>query len=133
MLILFRHNAKKYAYDTASGALVTLTALGRRMLEALTPPMGSVCPTALRYELAKYDSADVEETYAMLYEKAANGVIFAPENGVLRTPDTEDIDTARAALTAAAEQLQAPVSVTGAHAEIAQEILAPKGLFSDKF
>lgn len=130
MLILFRHNAKKYAYDTASGALIPLTALAKRMLEAIEPPLGAVCPTALRYELAKYDSADVEETYAELYDKAANGVIFAPENGVLVTPDT-DADTAREALLAAAEALTAPVSVTGAHTALAQEILRAKGLLKD--
>ena len=127
MLILFRHNAKKYAYDTVSGALVPLTALAKRMLEAIEPPLGAVCPTALRYELAKYDSADVEETYAEIYEKHANGMLFLPEDGSLRAPDT-DADTARAALIAAAEALTAPVRVTGATADLAGEILGAKGL-----
>ena len=127
MLILFRHNAKKYAYDTVSGALVPLTALAKRMLEAIEPPLGAVCPTALRYELAKYDSADVEETYADIYEKHVDGVLFVPDNGVLKAPDTE-ADTARAALIAAAEALTAPVSVTGANADLAHEILGAKGL-----
>ena len=128
MLILFRHNAKKYAYDTVAGSITPLTALAWRMLEAAEPPLTPVCPTALRYELAKYDSADVEEAYAELYEKAANGVIFAPENGTLSTPDT-DAETARAALDAAANKLTAPVTVTGAHRLLAEEILSAKGLF----
>jgi hypothetical protein len=130
MLILFKHNAKKYAFDTVCGSLSVLSALEYRMLEAIQPPMEQSCPTALRYELAKYDSADVEEAYAELYDKAANGVIFAPEKGILVTPDT-DADTAREALLAAAEALKAPVSVTGAHTALAQEILRAKGLLKD--
>ena len=127
MLILFRHNAKKYAYDTVCGSLSVLTALEHRMLEAITPPMSPICPTALRYELAKYDSADVEENYDALYEKAASGQLFLPENGTLRTPDADE-QTVRAALLAAAERLTAPVKLLGDHTALAAEILAPKGL-----
>ena len=127
MLILFRHNAKKIAYDTVSGSLTPLSALTWRMLEAAQPPLGPVCPTALRYELAKYDSADVEEAYDALYEKAADGMIFAPENGVLQPPDTDE-ETARAALLAAAAHLTAPVAVAGPHTALAREILNSKGL-----
>ncbi|MBE6702609.1 MAG: hypothetical protein E7585_04260 [Ruminococcaceae bacterium] len=129
MLILFRHRAKKYAYDTVCGSLTALSALDYRILEATQPPMAQACPTALRYELAKYDSADVEEHYEALYKKAADGVIFAPENGLLRTPDADD-ETARAALLAAAERLTAPVTPVGASADLAKEILAPKGLLA---
>ena len=130
MLILFKHGPKKYAYDTVSGSLTPLTALAKRMLEATEVPMPPVCPTALRYELAKYDSADVEETYEELYQKSASGTILAPDNGTLQTPDS-DADTARAALLAASERLNAPVTVTGPHTAIAIEILSPKGLFKN--
>ena len=127
MLTLFKHNAKKYAYDTVCGSLSVLSALEYRMLEAICPPMEPSCPTALRYELAKYDSADVEDSYDALYEKALNGEIFLPENGTLCTPNADEA-LIRAALTAAAEKLTAPVRVTGEHVAIAAEILAPKGL-----
>ncbi|MBQ8356365.1 MAG: hypothetical protein IJX39_00995 [Clostridia bacterium] len=127
MLVLFRHNARKYAYDTVVGSLTVLSALEYRMLEAIQPPMGPVCPTALRYELAKFDSADVEEAYALLYQKAVDGVIFARENGALCVPDA-DTDTVRAALSAAAERLTAPVTVTGKDQGAAKEILGAKGL-----
>ena len=130
MLVLFRYKAKKYAYDTVCGSLSVLTALEHRMLEAITPPMTPVCPTALRYELAKYDSADVEENYDALYEKAANGVIFAADDGTLRVPDTDE-ETARAAVLAAAEKLTAPVRILGKNAALAREILAPKGLVTE--
>ena len=125
MLVLFRHNAKKYAYDTVGGSLTPLTALQYRMLEALEPPMPPVCPTALRYELAKYDAADVEEAYDELYEKAANGVIFLPNAPTLCVPEAQE-PLQRAALQAAAERLTAPVSVTGNGVALAREILGGK-------
>lgn len=109
MLVLFRHNAKKYAYDTVCGSLTVLSALEYRMLEAIQPPMSPVCPTALRYELAKFDSADVEYAYDSLFEKAASGILFVPENGYIRVPDGDE-ELQRAALRAAAAQLTAPVT-----------------------
>lgn len=130
MLILFRHNAKKYAYDTVCGALHTVSALEYRMLEAIQPPMGAVCPTALRYELAKYDSEDVTECYDALYKKAADGMIFVPENGTLCVPDA-DCDTVRAALSAAAEKISSPVSVKGDTVHLAKEILGAKNLINN--
>ena len=130
MLVLFKHNAKKYAYDTVCGSLSVLTLLEYRMLEAIHPPMEPLCPTALRYELAKYDSSDVEENYEALYEKATNGVIFVADDGTLRVPDTDE-DTARAAVFAAAERLTAPVRILGERVSLAKEILAPKGLIAE--
>jgi hypothetical protein len=130
MLILFRHNAKKYAYDTVCGALHTTSALEYRMLEAIQPPMGPICPTALRYELAKYDSEDVAECYDSLYEKAANGMIFVPENGTLCVP-VADNDTVRAALLTAAEKLSSPVRVKNDTESLAKEILGAKNLIKD--
>lgn len=130
MLILFRHNAKKYAYDTVCGALHTVNALEYRMLEAIQPPMSRGCPTALRYELAKYDSESVAECYDALYEKAADGMIFAPENGTLCVP-VADRETLRAALSATAEKLSAPVHVKGDTDGLAKEILGTKNLIED--
>lgn len=122
MLVLFRHNAKKYAYDTVCGSLTVLTALEYRVLEAMQPPMPPVCPTALRYELAKYDSADVEYAYDGLFEKAANGEIFVPEDGTLRVPEG-DAELQCAALRAAAPLLTASVTPVGDGAALAAEVL----------
>lgn len=130
MLILFRHNAKKYAYDTVCGALHTVTALEYRMLEAIQLPMNPICPTALRYELAKYDSEDVADCYDALYKKAVDGMIFTPENGTLTVP-VADQDTVRAALSAAAEKLSAPVCIMGDTESLAKEILGTKGLIKN--
>ena len=131
MLMLFKHNAKKYAFDTVCGSLSVLSALEYRMLEAIQPPMEQSCPTALRYELAKYDSADVEDSYDALYEKAVCKEIFVPENGTLCAPRGDEA-LIRAALLAAAEKLTAPVSPIGENAQIAAEILAQKGLLAEK-
>lgn len=130
MLILFRHNAKKYAYDTVCGALHTLSTLEYRMLEAIQPPLSPICPTALRYELAKYDSESVAECYDAFCKKAADGMIFVPENGTLSVP-IADSDTVRAALSAAAEVLTEPVSVKGDTDSLAKEILGAKHLIKD--
>ncbi|MBR6727056.1 MAG: hypothetical protein IKM08_02580 [Clostridia bacterium] len=125
MLVLFRHNGRKYAWDTVAGSLSALSALELRMLEALTPPMTPVCPTALRYELAKYSSDAVEESYDALYEKAANGVIFAPENGTVRLPEADE-STLRAALGAAACRLSQELSPVGENQELIREFLGTK-------
>jgi hypothetical protein len=122
MLVLFRHNAKKYAYDTVCGSLSALSALEFRMLEAIQPPMPPVCPTALRYELAKYDSADVEYAYDGLFEKSANGMLFLPDDGTLRVPEGDE-ELQRAALRAAAALLTAPVTPVGDHTALAAEVL----------
>ena len=127
MLILFRHSGKKFAYDTVVGSLIQIGALEHRMLEALTPPMAPTCPTALRYDLAKYSSDAVEQAYDALYEKAANGVIFAPENGCIKCPDAPT-DVQRAALAAAADVLRESVTPTGNDQELIREILGAKNL-----
>ena len=68
MLILLKHDAKKYAYDTKSGAAVCLSSLQYKVAENIDFPLSPVCPTALRYQLAKYDSNDVKKAYSYLYE-----------------------------------------------------------------
>lgn len=77
MVHLFKASGKKIAFDSASGALIPLTALANKMMGALTAPLSPVCPTSLRYELAKYDSEDVSETYEKLYSLQEGGLLFA--------------------------------------------------------
>jgi hypothetical protein len=122
MLALFRYNGKKYTWDTVSGALSTVSGLQYRMLEAISPPMEPVCPTALRYELAKFSSDAVEQAYDELYEKAANGVIFSPENGTIRLPNAEE-PLLRTALASVADRLPAGVTPVGENQVLIREIL----------
>lgn len=55
------------------GAAVTLTALQKKMLPAVTLPMPEECPTGLRYALAKYDAGAVAEAWEGLLELEAEG------------------------------------------------------------
>ncbi len=56
-------------------ATVTLTALEKKMLPAITLPMPEDCPTALRYALAKYDADAVAEAWERLRELCAQGLL----------------------------------------------------------
>lgn len=56
-------------------APVTLTALQKKMLPALTLPMPEECPTALRYALAKFDADTVAEAWDALRELAEGGYL----------------------------------------------------------
>ena len=77
MIHYWKSDKQKLVYDTASGAIVSLTSLEYKMIQAITPPLSPVCPSSLRYELAKYDSADVEEAYTRIYTLYQEGILFA--------------------------------------------------------
>ncbi|MBQ7293080.1 MAG: hypothetical protein IJW79_05000 [Clostridia bacterium] len=84
MLYTLKSAGKKYAYDSASGALIQLNALQFKMLGAILPPLTAVCPTSLRYELAKFDSMDVEEAYEYIYSLSCDGLIYGEDNGSVK-------------------------------------------------
>lgn len=79
MLHYWKSAKQKRAYDTASGAVLTLTSLEYKMIQAIIPPLSPLCPSSLRYELAKYDSADVEEAYEHIYALFCDKTLFAEE------------------------------------------------------
>ena len=81
MLHCWKSGKQKLVYDTASGAIVSLTSLEYKMIQAITPPLSPLCPSSLRYELAKYDSADVEEAYEHIYALSHTGILFAEDIG----------------------------------------------------
>lgn len=81
MLYYWKSSKQKLVYDTASGAVVTLSSLEYKMVQAITAPLPPLCPSSLRYELAKFDSADVEEAYERIYSLHKDGILFAPDNG----------------------------------------------------
>ncbi len=84
MIYTLKFEGKKYAYDTASGAVVPLASLPFKMVEALEGPLEPLCPTSLRYELAKYDSMDVSEAYDAILEYAENDLLYVHDDGVIR-------------------------------------------------
>lgn len=77
MIHYWKSGKQKLVYDTASGAIVSLTSLEYKMIQAVKAPLSPMCPSSLRYELAKFDSADVEEAYAHVYTLFKEGILFA--------------------------------------------------------
>lgn len=84
MLYTLKSAGKKYAYDSTSGAVIQLNALQFKMLGAIVPPLTPVCPTSLRYELAKFDSMDVEEAYEYIYSLSRDGLLYKEDDGKVR-------------------------------------------------
>ena len=79
MLHYFKQGTERIALDSASGAVHVLSALAYKMLPYMNDPPEKDCPSALRYELAKYDSADIEEAYSELYSLYENGTLFSKD------------------------------------------------------
>ena len=79
MVHYWKSGKQKLVYDTASGAIIPLTSLEYKMIQAIQPPLSPLCPSSLRYELAKFDSADVEEAYDHIYRLFKDGILFALE------------------------------------------------------
>ena len=102
MLYFVKNSGRKYAFDTISGAIVPLTSLENKMLCALEPPLEKLCPTSLRYELAKYDSDDVSEAYARIYSLYTEGIILGEGDKMCIQIDgsyaPESFEVAKAAL-----------------------------------
>lgn len=119
MLYTLRSSGKKYAYDSASGAVIQLNALQFKMLGAIIPPLTAVCPTSLRYELAKFDSMDVEETYESIYALACDGLLYKEDDGVIRISTEGENACADVAL--AGELLG--LAFAGAPAEVGFEVV----------
>ncbi len=76
MVHSFKIGGRRLAFDSASGELFEFGELAYKMLDYIGLPMPKDCPSALRYDLAKYDSAAIEETYDELYALAKAGKIF---------------------------------------------------------
>ncbi len=76
MIHLYKYSGRKCCYDTSSGAVIELSALQYKMMGALEAPLPALCPTSLRYELAKFDSEDVTEAYDELYALYRDGLIY---------------------------------------------------------
>lgn len=57
------------------GAEVTLSAIQKKMLPAVTLPLPEDCPTGLRYALAKYAATAVNEAW--------EGLLALEESGLL--------------------------------------------------
>jgi len=113
MVHKFKFGARRYCYDSESGTLHLLDELSYKMLDYIEIPPAPECPSALRYDLAKYDSADISEAFDKMAASYHEGKLFTPdadytvtvpektvvgaaltesENGYVITEGNDDID-----------------------------------------
>lgn len=102
MLYTFRFEGRKYAYDSTSGAIIQPSTLEFKMLAAIQPPLTRTCPTSLRYELAKFDSLDVEETYDGIHALFEKKILYVEDDGYIRVMTEGEYAFPSAGLMAAA-------------------------------
>ena len=84
MVHSFKLGGHRWAYDSGSRSLHILDELAFKMLDYIELPMPKDCPSALRYDLAKYDSAAIDDTYAELYKLYIDGSLYSDD----RTDDS---------------------------------------------
>lgn len=77
MVHTFKFGGQRIAYDSVSGLVLPLSELAYKMLDYIELPMAKECSSALRYDLAKYDSAAISATYDELYALYRDGKLFA--------------------------------------------------------
>ncbi len=77
MVHSFKFGGQRIAYDSVSGAVIPLSELAFKMLDYIELPMPKDCPSALRYDLAKFDSAAISDTYDQMYALYKEGKLFA--------------------------------------------------------
>ena len=69
-----------FVYDEQSGALSEISQVAFELLEYINSAMESPdVPSAVRYSMAKYDSALVKKEYEKLYALQNEGKLFCPE------------------------------------------------------
>ncbi len=80
MIFQFKKSGERYVYDSGSGEVSAVSALQYKMLSYIKPPLTEDLPTALRYDLAKYDGGAVSEAYDGLYELYKEGKLFSEDH-----------------------------------------------------
>ena len=85
MVHTFKLGGQRIAYDSVSGLVLPLTELAYKMLDYIELPMPKECSSALRYDLAKYDSKAIDQTYNELYALYRDGRLFAKGDAVIGT------------------------------------------------
>lgn len=87
MIHTFKKGGERFVYDRGSGKVNQISALQFKMLSYLKPPLTEDLPTALRYDLAKYDGGMVEDAYAALYSLFLCGQLFSEDAAPERCAD----------------------------------------------
>lgn len=76
MVHYFKLAGQRIVLDEASGYAAAVDEITYKMLAYLTLPLPEDCPSAIRYDMAKYDSRLVDETYAAILEKHRTGQLY---------------------------------------------------------
>ena len=79
MVQKFKFGVHRFIYDSESGFTHEVDELGYKMLDYLELPMVKDCPSALRYDLAKYDSDAISAVYAEFKKLSDEGKLFNPD------------------------------------------------------
>lgn len=65
----FIYNGKRFMYDLSSGEVFEYSRLEKELIpfmQRLQKPLPAVCPSGLRYSLAKYEVSEIYESYDRL-------------------------------------------------------------------
>lgn len=76
MVHYFKLAGQRMVLDEASGYTAAVDEITYKMLAYLTLPLPKDCPSAIRYDMAKYDSELVEKTYAAILSKHKAGCLY---------------------------------------------------------
>ena len=76
MVHYFKLAGTRLVLDEASGYTAAVDEITYKMLAYLTLPLPNDCPSAIRYDMAKYDSALVGKTYREILEMHRAGKLY---------------------------------------------------------
>lgn len=76
MIHYFKLAGQRIILDEASGYTAAVDEITYKMLAYLTLPLPEDCPSAIRYDMAKYDSRLVDETYASILAQHKAGLLY---------------------------------------------------------
>lgn len=80
----FIENGKRYLYDTVCGGICEVSRIQKELLpyvQRLDRPLPDVCPTTLRYALAKYEVSAINEAYDGIMALIRDGMISVDDEG----------------------------------------------------
>ena len=90
MLHTFKLYGQYYGIDTASGAIHALSEMKRDILRYAKLPFEDSFPSSLRYDLAKYESAQLSSAYLELRALWLDGVLLSGEPATELSPVKEE-------------------------------------------
>lgn len=108
MIHKIKFGVNRFIYDSESGYLHPLDELGFKMLDYLELPMAKECPSALRYDLAKYDSDSISAVYAELRKLSDEGKLFL-QNRYIAPEDSRGKAAAKVTDTASGVRIEAVI------------------------